>query len=174
VKTKIRARRKLAAEGGHAAPGSSLAVKELPTSAFVTLERVASLLLAGLDAVLRAQNLTAPQYNVLRILRGAGGEGLPCGAVAGRMITRDPDVTRLIDRLEAQRLVARARSVEDRRVVLLRIAAPGLEVLSALDAPVRSLHREQFARLGRLRLRKLVALLEVLAAAPGVVAATPP
>jgi DNA-binding MarR family transcriptional regulator len=90
------------------------------------------------------------------------------------MITRDPDVTRLIDRLEAQRLVARARSVEDRRVVLLRISAPGLEVLSALDAPVRSLHREQFARLGRARLRKLVALLEIVAAAPADDAATRP
>lgn len=75
--------------------------------------------------MLKALGLTATQYNVLRILRGAGAAGLSCGDVAGRMITRDPDLTRLLDRLEGRGLVTRARDGEDRRVVVTRITGEG-------------------------------------------------
>jgi DNA-binding MarR family transcriptional regulator len=96
---------------------------------------------------------------VLRILRGAP-EGLTCGEIGERMITRDPDITRLLDRLEKRKLIARSRESEDRRVVVARITRGGLDVLARLDGPVREVHRAQLGHLGRERLRALAELLE--------------
>jgi DNA-binding MarR family transcriptional regulator len=110
--------------------------------------------------------ISGPQYNVLRILRGVGGEGLPCVDIAGRMITRMPDITRLVDRLEAAGLVARRRTEEDRRVVLVTITAAGLELLARLDRPVLDLHRRQLGHLTRAELAELNRLL-VKARRPG-------
>jgi DNA-binding MarR family transcriptional regulator len=110
--------------------------------------------------------VSGPQYNVLRILRGVGGDGLPCVDIAGQMITRMPDITRLVDRLEAAGLVERRRTEEDRRVVLVRITPAGLDVLSRLDRPVLDLHRRQLGHLSRAELAELNRLL-VKARRPG-------
>jgi DNA-binding MarR family transcriptional regulator len=105
------------------------------------------------------QGLSGPQYNVLRILRGHGGDGLPCLEIAAQMVTRMPDITRLVDRLEEAGLVERSRTAADRRVVLVRITRPGLEVLARLDRPVLELHRRQLAHLSRSELEELNRLL---------------
>src|SRR6516225_11715251 len=111
--------------------------------------------------VLKAEDLSATQYNVLRILRGAP-EGLACGEIASRMITRDPDVTRLLDRLEKRGLISRWRETKDRRTVMARITPEGLALLSRLDEPVQAAHRKQLGHLGRGRLRTLAKLLGLL------------
>jgi DNA-binding MarR family transcriptional regulator len=114
----------------------------------------------------RQHGLSPPQYNILRILRGSGGEGLPCLEVAGRMVTCVPDITRLIDRLERAGLVARTRSNEDRRVVQVSILARGLDLLKALDEPVLALHKRLIGHLSRDELAELNRLL-VKARNPG-------
>jgi len=110
--------------------------------------------------VLRGEELSPTQYNVLRILRGAL-EGLPCGEIAHRMITRDPDVTRLLDRLERRGLISRCRETKDRRTVMARITPEGLKVVGRLDEPVLAAHRRQLGHLGRERLAALTELLTV-------------
>ena len=92
---------------------------------FLNLQRTAEALMHGLEAGLKPAGLSPSQYNVLRILRGAGAEGLACGGIAERMVTRDPDMTRLLDRLEARGLVMRARDRADRRVITVRITPEG-------------------------------------------------
>jgi DNA-binding MarR family transcriptional regulator len=127
-------------------------------TAFLDLLRTTDMLSRGLIAVLKGEDLSATQYNVLRILRGAP-QGLPCGEVANRMITRDPDITRLLDRLEKRGLISRTRETKDRRMVMARITAQGLKLLGRLDEPVQETHRKQLGHLGRERLHKLTELL---------------
>ena len=127
-------------------------------AAFLEVLRTADLLTRGAFGVLKAEDLSLTQYNVLRILRGSP-EGLPCGELAGRMITRDPDVTRLLDRMERRGLISRARDSQDRRMVVARIAPEGLKLVDRLDEPVQSIHRKQLGHLGKKRLRALGALL---------------
>ena len=103
--------------------------------------------------VLKTEDLSPTQYNVLRILRGSP-DGLPCGEIGSRMITRDPDITRLLDRLEKRGLIARYREEKDRRMVMARIT-PRAESTGRLDEPVRNPHRKQLGHLGRERLRTL-------------------
>ena len=129
-------------------------------AAFLDLLRTTDMLSRGLINVLKAEDLSATQYNVLRILRGAP-EGLPCGEIASRMITRDPDVTRLLDRLEKRSLISRCRETKDRRTVMARITPDGLELLARLDKPVQDGHRGQLGHLGRERLKTLTELLRV-------------
>ena len=119
------------------------------------------MLTRGADWVLKAENLSHTQYNVLRILRGAP-QGLPCGEIASRMITRDPDVTRLLDRMEKRGLISRSRESRDRRLVLGRITPEGLKLVNRLDGPVQKIHRKQLGHMGKGRLQ---ALAELLAAA---------
>jgi DNA-binding MarR family transcriptional regulator len=128
--------------------------------AFLDLLRTTDLLSRGLIQVLKSEGLSGTQYNVLRILRGAP-EGLPCGEIAARMITRDPDVTRLLDRLEKRGLISRCRETKDRRTVVARITPGGLKLLTRLDEPVQEIHRKQLGHLGRERLRTLTELLHV-------------
>jgi len=128
---------------------------------FLDLLRACDFLSRGLARVLETGNLSATQYNVLRILRGTP-PGLPCGEIAGRMITRDPDITRLLDRLEKRGLISRWREAKDRRMVMARISGEGLKLLARLDDPVSEIHRRQLGHLGKERLR---ALAELLAAA---------
>ena len=130
-------------------------------AAFLDLLRTADMLTRGAFEVLKAEDLSSTQYNVLRILRGAV-EGLPCGEIAGRLITRDPDVTRLLDRMEKRGLISRARDSRDRRMVLARITAEGLKLVNRLDEPVQQMHRKLLGHLGKEKLR---ALRELLAAA---------
>ena len=130
-------------------------------AAFLDLLRTTDMLSRRLVPVLKTEDLSATQYNVLRILRGAP-EGLACGEIASRMITRDPDVTRLLDRLEKRGLISRGRETKDRRTVMARITPEGLTLLSRLDEPVQAAHRKQLGHLGRERLRTLVKLLSLL------------
>lgn len=129
-------------------------------AAFLELAQTTDMLSRGLVRILKTENLSPTQYNVLRILRGAP-EGLPCGEIASRMITRDPDVTRLLDRLEMRKLISRCRDAEDRRTVRARITPEGLKVLARLEEPVQGTHRRQLGHLGRERLRSLNELLRV-------------
>jgi DNA-binding MarR family transcriptional regulator len=133
---------------------------------FVELVRTCDLLSRGPAQVLKAEDLSGTQYNVLRILRGTP-EGLPCGEIASRMITRDPDITRLLDRLEKRGLISRCRETKDRRMVMARITPEGLKVLARLDDPVEEAHRLQLGHLGKDRLRELTELLGVARAKVG-------
>jgi DNA-binding MarR family transcriptional regulator len=125
---------------------------------FLDLLRTTDVLSRALIPILKAEDLSTNQYNVLRILRGSA-EGLACGEIASRMITRDPDVTRLLDRLEKRGLILRDREVTDRRTVVAKITANGLNLLARLDEPVQTGHRKQLGHLGPARLQALTELL---------------
>ena len=132
---------------------------KLEQEAFVQFQRAASRLMEDVARLLKPAGLRPTQYNVLRILRGSP-DGLPCGEIGNRMITRDPDITRLLDRLEKRTLIERWREQKDRRVVLARITQPGLDLLRRLDDPVRDTHRRQLGHLGRQKLHQLSELLQ--------------
>lgn len=132
----------------------------LHAEVFLNLVRTADALGRGAEAILKLAGLSQPQYNVLRILRGAGEQGLCCHEIAERMITRDPDITRLVDRLERRGLVARARDGHDRRVILVRITAAGRKVLRDLDRPMAEYNRKLLSHMHKDDLRRLVELLE--------------
>lgn len=134
--------------------------------AFLDLLRTCDLLSRGLAHLIKAEDLSPTQYNVLRILRGSPA-GLPCGEIASRMITRDPDVTRLLDRLEKRGLISRSRDSRDRRTVVTRVTPEGLKVLERLDGPIQEGHRKQLGHLGRERLSQLADLLEIARAKAG-------
>lgn len=126
--------------------------------AFLELLRTTDQLGRRLVQVLKTEELSPTQYNVLRILRGAS-EGLACGEIGNRMVTRDPDVTRLLDRLEKRKLITRWRDAKDRRVVLARITPEALKLLDLLDEPIQEMHRNLLGHLGRGRLAELCQLL---------------
>ena len=133
--------------------------------AHLNLLRTTDALIRGFEALFKPHNLSATQYNVLRILRGHGDEGCPCKTIGEELITRDPDITRLLDRLETRKLITRQRSGEDRRVVTAKITPEGLDILTALDGPVEELHRKQ---LGHMTERDLATLVDLLEKARGV------
>ena len=128
----------------------------------LALARTADIMAAPMNDLLRAADLSSSQYNVLRILRGAGEEGLPCGEISTRMVRRDPDLTRLLDRLEARGLVHRARSTTDRRVVTATITPAALKLLAGLDEPVDATLKRTLAGVPAARLRTLLEILEEL------------
>lgn len=127
--------------------------------AFVTLFSTADRVRTFFASIFEPHGITGQQYNVLRILRGAGAEGLTTLTVAERMIERTPGITRMIDRLEAKGLVERERCTEDRRCVYCRITKRGLDLLARLDGPVEEGNREAFAALTRQEQAQLAALL---------------
>ena len=130
---------------------------------FLAVMRLASALSQQATDVLKPFGLSAAQFNVLRVLRGAGrtgGDGLACSEIAGRLITKGPDITRLLDRLEAQGLIERERDAEDRRVVTARITESGLRLLGSIDSPMAELHRSQFEHLDREEVASLTRVLE--------------
>ena len=132
----------------------------LEAQVFVSLLRTADALARGAEALVKPHNLSGTQYNILRILRGAGEKGLACREIGCRLISRDPDITRLLDRLESRGLISRAREAQDRRVVKTRITAEGLRLLEELDQPVHELHRRQLRHLPAKQLRQLSDLLD--------------
>jgi DNA-binding MarR family transcriptional regulator len=134
--------------------------------AYLELSRTTDLLSRSLSQLLKPEDLSSTQYNVLRILRGAP-DGLPCGEIGNRMITRDPDITRLLDRLEKRKLISRCRETKDRRMVMARITPEGMKLLARMDEPVRETHRKQLGHLGRERLRELTELLQAARIAVG-------
>jgi DNA-binding MarR family transcriptional regulator len=137
----------------------------LEQEAYLNLLRTADALLRGFEALFKPHSLSSTQYNVLRILRGHGSDGCPCKTVGEELITRDPDITRLLDRLEARGLITRQRSTEDRRVVTARITPPALEILAQLDEPVRALHVTQLGHMKPAELTVFIELLEKARAA---------
>jgi DNA-binding MarR family transcriptional regulator len=128
--------------------------------AYLNIIRTADLLRRATSEFLRPHDLTPAQYNVLRILRGSRGTPLSCGEVGSRLVTFEPDVTRLVDRLAARNLVERQRGTSDRRVVTLAITDAGLALLQQLDQSITDLHTPYLARLGDGRLDQLITLLE--------------
>jgi MarR family transcriptional regulator, organic hydroperoxide resistance regulator len=133
----------------------------LEQEAVLNVLRTADVLQQRLAAALKPFKLSHSQYNVLRILRGAGPKGLACREISERMITRDPDITRLLDRLEARGLLTRARDQKDRRVVMARITSEGQRLLEVLDRPIVEVDRQLLQHLGEQRLRALIELLEL-------------
>jgi MarR family transcriptional regulator, organic hydroperoxide resistance regulator len=146
---------------------------------YLNILKTADVLLSQAADLLKPHGLSPTQYNALRILRGAGAgcgegghvdpdaQGLSCREIGQRMITRDPDLTRLLDRLEARGLVHRSREQKDRRMVATRITQAGLDLLRQLDQPVLDLHRKQLGHLGEPRLNALSELLEAARARQG-------
>ncbi len=128
------------------------------------LQRAADQLMGQLSQALKPHGVSATQYNALRILRGAGPDGLPCGEVAARMINQDPDVTRLFDRMEKPGWIVRERSRIDRRVQLARITNEGLRLLDSMDPAIAHYHDETMGHLTQVELRELNRLLERLLA----------
>lgn len=125
-------------------------------SVMVTAEQ----LKARAAELFKSKDLTHPQYNVLRILRGAGKDGRSCKEIGERMINRDSDITRMLDRLEKQGLITRERQTDDRRVVMAYITKKGLEVLSELDGPVNDSNRELLGHMSQKDLETLGRLLK--------------
>ncbi len=140
-----------AASSGHAVP--------LEDHLFVAILKAADSLSQQADHLIKSAGLTAAQYNVLRILRGAEPEGLLCRGIGERMISRDPDMTRLLDRMEKRSLITRERQKADRRVIKTRITPEGLKLLKKLDQPVHDLHKKQFHHMPAVRLKQLAELL---------------
>ena len=143
--------------------GSASKTNKQPTpiedQLFVTVVKTADFLGQQAEQLLKSRGLTGTQYNVLRILRGAGPDGLPCRSVADRMISHDPDMTRLLDRMEKRGLISRERQKDDRRVVKARITPQGLDMLKKLDLPVREMHKRQFEHMSSAKLKQLAELL---------------
>lgn len=131
-------------------------------NAFLSVLSAAGSLLRGVEVLLNRHGLTVAQYNVLRILRGAGEQGACRREIAGRLITVEPDITRLLDRMEKRGSISRRRDAQDRRIVTARITPAGLEALAVLDEPVAELHRRQFGRLSGAELTQLTGVLEKL------------
>jgi DNA-binding MarR family transcriptional regulator len=130
------------------------------TRVFVALLKAAERLTQQAEQLMKEHGLTGTQYNVLRILRGAEPAGLPCKGISDRMISHDPDMTRLLDRMEKRGMITRERQSNDRRVVKTRITADGLDILRKLDGPVQEIHQRQFRSLGAARLKSLATALE--------------
>ncbi len=141
-------------------PKSSSPAASLENRIFVALLQAADTLGQEAEQFLKAAGLTGAQYNVLRILRGAGPEGLPCRGIGDRMISHDPDMTRLLDRMEKRGLITRERQTDDRRVVKARITPQALSLLKTFDQPVHELHKRQFRHISAARLKILSDLLE--------------
>ena len=129
---------------------------------YLNVMRTAGFLSWGVNETLRQAELTPAQYNVLRILRGAGDEGASCSAISERLVTKDSDITRLLDRLEARELISREREAKDRRRLIARVTTEGLRLLAELDEPVSQLHRRLLGHLGERRLKQLSELLEAV------------
>jgi DNA-binding MarR family transcriptional regulator len=115
--------------------------------AYLNIIRTQGVLSERLAKLSKQHGITGPQYNILRILRGVGGEGLPCTEIGERMVTREPDMTRLLDRLEQAGLATRHRTSRDRRVVLIKITEKGRELLGNMDEPIAAAHRQNLGHL---------------------------
>mgnify|MGYP001342206260 CR=1 FL=1 len=127
---------------------------------FLNLQRTADAVMSVAEEALKPVRISHTQYNLLRILRGSGKGGLACREVGERMLTHDPDVTRLLDRLECRGLVTRSRDRKDRRVIITKITREGLQLLESLDLPVSAAVRKSLAHLSKKQLRDLTELLE--------------
>lgn len=128
--------------------------------ATISLMRTADLVRRAVAEIVEPYGITPQQYNVLRILRGAGADGLPTLEIAERMIEEAPGITRLIDRLETKRLVLRVRCDKDRRRIFCRITREGLALLEKLDAPIRAADSLALGSMTSKELTQLISLLD--------------
>ena len=128
--------------------------------AYLNLVRTATALMRRESELLKQYDLTPAQFNVLRILRGAAADGLICREVGERMLAYDPDVTKLLDRLESRGMVTRQRQAADRRAIVARITPTGLRTLERVDKPMLELVVGLLRHLGPQKLRTLSTLLE--------------
>ena len=140
--------------------------KSVEEEAILSIARTAALLEHADAEALKPFDLTLTQYNVLRILRGAAENGLCRNEVGERLVTRVPDVTRLLDRMEASGLIVRQRSGSDRRFVTTRITDKGLKLLEKIDRELPAIHGRQLGHVSQKRLRELIDLLEDVRTAP--------
>ncbi len=145
----------LQAELKQAKPFPSLAA-----AAAVGLARTAAVVEHAFAEALRPHGITPTQYNVLRILRGAGAAGLCRNEVRDRMVSPGPDTTRLLERMEDQGLVSRDRDNPDRRFVTARITDAGQKLLGDLEGPLTTTHRRWFGHMPEARLGRLIELLD--------------
>lgn len=139
--------------------------RNLAEEAILNVWRTGDHVAYRLQQLLKTRGISQTQYNVLRILRGSGDEGLPCGEISGRMLTHDPDVTRLLDRLVRSGLARRTRLRSDRRVIIARITPTGMDLLAELEIPVARLIDEAMGHLTQAQLKALSELLEMARAA---------
>ncbi len=133
---------------------------------YLSLQRLATALSYEAAELFKAYGLSAPQFNILRILRGAAGRnlehpGLSAHDIGERLLVHAPDLTRLLDRMGTQGLIARCRKTTDRRVVTVRLTDKGRQLLADLDTPLLELHQRQFAALDQAQLETLQGLLEL-------------
>src|SRR4051812_19042018 len=152
--------------------GQARPLRSVEQEVFLNIMKTADVLMTEVSELFKPHGISPTQYNVLRILRGAGAGccggghadagagGLACREIGERMITRDPDMTRLLDRLEDRGLIGRERGKADRRMISTRITEAGLALLKTLDRPVLELHERQLGHLGKKRLNELLTLLE--------------
>lgn len=131
----------------------------LEEEALLNLWRTYEVLARAGEELFKTHGITGTQYNVLRILRGAGEQGLCRNEVRDRLVAQVPDVTRLLDRMEEMGLVDRERASDDRRMVFTRVTRKGLQLLARIDDPVTRLHERQLGHLGAAKLRALIRLL---------------
>ena len=134
----------------------------LEEEAFLNVERTETLLADAFEQVLKPYGITGTQYNVLRILRGAGSTGLCRNEIRDRQVSRMPDVTRLLDRMESCGLIKRTRSTEDRRLVATELTPAGRKLVDSLDAVVAAEHKRRLGHLTAEQLRTLIELLTAL------------
>ena len=133
----------------------------LHQEAFLSLGRTEAVLTGALERMLEPHGITLTQYNILRILRGAGPDGLCRNEIRDRLVARTPDVTRLLDRMEQAGLVSRVRGEEDRRLVHTRLTKKARALVDDLDKPVAAEHRRQLGHMSADQLRALIDLLEL-------------
>ena len=136
--------------------------RTLQQEAYLSVVRTATVLTDAMEDLVKSRGISATQFNVLRILRGSDADGLCRNALRDRMLTRMPDMTRLLDRMEEAGLVVRVREGEDRRMVMTRITEKGRRLLDDLEAPVMALHKKQMAGLSDAQLRSLSDLLTLV------------
>lgn len=134
--------------------------------ALLNLARTEAVVRGRLERELAPHGLSTTQYNVLRILRGAGKDGLCRNEIGERLISRMPDVSRLLDRMEGAGLVSRVRSTEDRRLVNTRLTESGRALVDELDDTVKQFHQDQLGHMSDTQLRSLIDLLSVARSAP--------
>ena len=135
--------------------------------AFLSIQRTADTLSQRVEQFLKPWEVSGTQYNVLRILRGAGPEGLRCGEIGERMIAHDPDITRLLDRMEKADWIERARDPRDRRVVLTHINRRGLDLLKKIDKPIEEFTGQLGNHITDKRFRDLIDILDEIRNPPG-------
>ena len=134
----------------------------LQEEALLNIVRTSATMTDEMEDLLKSRGITNTQYNVLRILRGAEPDGLCRNELRDRMLTRMPDVTRLLDRMEEAGFVARSRDNEDRRLVSTRITPAGRKVVDDLDAPVREFHQRRTSHVSDEQLQTLIDLLTLV------------